>query len=237
MGSILFCLPGIYLAVTGLGAGGSTATAQHTVSTASAITFGLYGLSGWLGGTILNLVKPKLIIMFASTGYPIYIGSLWYMDRTGHVWFAYLAGAWLGITAALLWTAAGFIQFAYASEDEKGRFISWQWALTSFGGTVGSFIAFGINFNATETNTSNTLYTVFIVIQCMAMLLALFFIVNPKHVTRDDGTHIAVFKHTSVLIESRRLMLLFTDWKVWVMIPGIFVAEMSLVSSPSLSTY
>src|SRR5262245_12655850 len=110
MGSILFCLPGIYLAVTGLGAGGGSASQQHVVSTASAICFGLFALSGWVGGTVLNLVRPKLMILIAATGYPLYVGSLWYLDRTKREWFTYFAGAILGITAGILWTAAGFIQ-------------------------------------------------------------------------------------------------------------------------------
>jgi hypothetical protein len=86
MGSILFCLPGIYLAVTGLGAGGGQANSKHVVSTASAITFGLFALSGWVGGTVLNLVRPKLMIMLATTGYLLYVGSWWYFDRHGHPW-------------------------------------------------------------------------------------------------------------------------------------------------------
>jgi hypothetical protein len=44
---------------------------------------------------------------------------LWYFDRQGHQWFPYLAGALLGCSGGLLWAAAGFIQFAYAQEDEK----------------------------------------------------------------------------------------------------------------------
>lgn len=230
MGSILFCLPGIYLAVVGLGAGGGGPSSQHVVSTASAITFGIFALSGWLGGTVLNLVKPKLMIMLAATGYPLYVGSLWYFDRIGGAWFPYFAGAFLGVTAGMLWTAAGFIQFAYAAEDEKARFISWQWAMTSMGGTLGSLIAFGLNYNATETGASDAVYTAFIVIMCMAILLAFFFIVDPKHVTRDDGTHIAVFRQHNLGTELKRLFTLFTDWKVWLLIPGIFVAEMNLVS-------
>jgi MFS family permease len=135
----------------------------------------------------------------------------------------------LGITAGILWTAAGFMQFAYAAEDEKAQFISWQWAMVSAGGSVGSLVAFGINLHATESRTSNAVYTIFICIMCLAILISLFFIVDPKHVTRDDGTHIAVFQRTTVAIEAKRLMALFGDWMTWVLIPGIFVAEMNLV--------
>lgn len=232
MGCILFCLTGMYLAVSGLGAGGSSPEQQHTVSTASAITFGVYALSGWMGGTVLNFIKPKLMIMLAATGYPLYVGSLWYLNETGNPWFTYLGGTILGITAGMLWTAAGFISFAYAAEDEKASFISIQWAIVSIGGSAGSLVAFGINYHAEESKASNAIYAVFICIMCMAILLALFFIVDPKHVTRPDGTHIAVFKQANFSTELKRLAALLTDWRVWMLIPGMFVAEMNLVSFP-----
>jgi len=130
-------------------------------STTNAVLYGLFTLFGWIGGAILNLLKPKITIMIGAIGYPLYVGGLWYFDRVGHAWFPYFAGAILGCTAGCLWTAAGFIQFAYAQEDEKALFITWQWIMTSFGGTVGSLVAFGVNFRQTEsTGVSNAVYIV-----------------------------------------------------------------------------
>ena len=41
------------------------------------------------------------------------------------------------------------------------QFITWQWVLTSFGGTIGGLIAFGVNFKQTEsTGVSNAVYAV-----------------------------------------------------------------------------
>jgi hypothetical protein len=115
----LFCLPGIYLALTGLGAGGGGPDAQQVASTAIAILQGVFTLSGWMGGAVLNLLRPKITLMLGGVGYPIYVAGLWYFDRVGHAWFPYLGGALLGLSAGCLWTSAGFIQFAYAQEDEK----------------------------------------------------------------------------------------------------------------------
>jgi hypothetical protein len=67
--------------------------------------------------------------VFGAIGYPLYVGSLWFFDRHGGAWFPYMSGAILGCTAGCLWTAAGFIQFAYAEEHEKalvGRFSCYQ---------------------------------------------------------------------------------------------------------------
>ncbi|KAF2102542.1 hypothetical protein NA57DRAFT_71532 [Rhizodiscina lignyota] len=238
VGAILFCLPGIYLALTGLGAGGGRPSSQQVASTTNAILYGLFTLFGWIGGSILNLLKPKVTMMIGALGYPLYVGGLWYFDRHGHDWFPYLAGALLGCTAGCLWTAAGFIQFAYANEDEKGRFITWQWVLTSFGGTIGSLIAFGVNFHSTgSVGVSDAVYTVFIVIMCMAIVIAFFFIVDPKKVVRDDGTHLALFKQATVMTELKGLAVLFTDWKIWCLVPGIFVAEMNLALMSSINAY
>ena len=117
--SILFCTPGIYLALTGLGAGGGRPSSQSVASLTNAILYAVFTVFGWIGGSILNILKPKITIMIGVIGYPLYVGGLWYFDRVGHAWFPYFAGAVLGATAGCLWTAGGFIQFAYAQEDEK----------------------------------------------------------------------------------------------------------------------
>ncbi|KAK5124766.1 hypothetical protein LTR85_001479 [Meristemomyces frigidus] len=131
MGCILFCLPGIYLALTGLGAGGGRPSSQHVASLTNSILYGVYTFFGWCAGTILNYLKPRYTIAIGALGYPLYVGSLWYYDRIGVEAFPLFAGAFLGFTAALLWTSSGFIQFAYAEEKDKAKYITYQWVLTS----------------------------------------------------------------------------------------------------------
>ena len=65
---------------------------------------------------------------------------------------------------------------------------------------------------------------------CLAIVIALLFIISPKKVVRDDGTHIAIFKQPRVMEEIKGLAIWFTDLKILALIPGIFVAEMNLVS-------
>jgi hypothetical protein len=72
---------------------------------------------------------------------------------------------------------------------------------------------------------------------CMAILLAFFLIVDPKTVVRDDGTHIAIFKEATIMTEIKGLMYLFTDWKVLLLVPAIFVAEMDLALVSSINAY
>lgn len=58
--SVLFCCPGIYLALTGLGAGGGKPSSVHVGSLTNAILYGIYFVAGWLAGTVLNFLKPKI---------------------------------------------------------------------------------------------------------------------------------------------------------------------------------
>ncbi|KAK5948241.1 hypothetical protein OHC33_010675, partial [Knufia fluminis] len=121
MGCILFCTPGIYLALTGLGAGGGKPSSQQVAALTNSILYGVYTVAGWCAGPVLNYLKPKYTIALGAVGYPIYVGSLWYYDRVGGEAFPLFGGALLGVCAALLWTASGFIQFAYPEEVDKAK--------------------------------------------------------------------------------------------------------------------
>ena len=55
------------------------------------------------------------------------------VTSTAHEWFPIAAGAFLGLAANLLWTAAGCIAFSYSTEQKRGSFISMQWGLLSVG--------------------------------------------------------------------------------------------------------
>ncbi|KAI9741784.1 MAG: hypothetical protein M1834_000170 [Cirrosporium novae-zelandiae] len=236
VGCVLFLTPGIYLALTGLGAGGGRPSSQDVASTTNAILYGLFTLFGWAGGSILNLLGPRLTLATGCIGYPLYVGSLWYFDRVGNKWFPYFGGAILGVTAGILWTTAGFVQFAYATETEKAKFITWQWALTCFGGTVGSFIAFGCNFHQTAaTGVSTPVYIVFIVLMLCAIAISLIFVIDPRKVVRDDGTHIAIFKQAHVWTEIKGVFSCFMDLNIIIMLPAIFVGEMNLALMSSIN--
>lgn len=117
--SLLFCLPGIYTALTGLGAGGGHPSSSDVANKTNAILYGLFALVGFFGGTVVNILRPKVCLMIGSLGYPLYVGGLWYYDRTGNAWFPLMSGAILGLTGGFLWSAAAFVQFAYAKEEDK----------------------------------------------------------------------------------------------------------------------
>ncbi|KID83281.1 DUF895 domain membrane protein [Metarhizium guizhouense ARSEF 977] len=183
VGCILLCLPGIYTALTGLGAGGGQPSSADVANKTNALLYGLLALVALFGGTILNMLRPKLSLAIGSLGYPCYVGGLWYYDRTGNAWFALLAGAMLGITGGFLWTAAAYVQFSYAQEKDKGLYISTQWILRSIGAIMGSSISLGLSIDQLKpVGVSTPVYVAFIAIHTSAVLMALLLIVDPRRV-------------------------------------------------------
>jgi hypothetical protein len=71
---MLFCLPGIYLALTGLGAGGGRPSSQAVAANVNAILYGVFFLVGWFGGSIMNIVGPNVTISISAIGYALYTG-------------------------------------------------------------------------------------------------------------------------------------------------------------------
>jgi hypothetical protein len=64
-----------------------------------------------------------------TTGYSLYVGSLWAFQVHGTRAFLIVAGGILGCTAALLWAAQGAIMMSYPLEKDKGRSFSLFWVL------------------------------------------------------------------------------------------------------------
>ncbi|KAM5466608.1 hypothetical protein MauCBS54593_005865 [Microsporum audouinii] len=214
MGWVLFCAPGIYVAVIGLGAGGGKPSSAQVASLTNVIIYALFTICGWFGGAALNILKPKLSVMIGSVGYPLYVAGLWYYDRTGHSWFPLFA------------------------EKDKARFISVQWILRSAGATVGAIIALSANFHQQKAvGVSSAVYGTFTAIHCLPFFIALFFLVDPQKVVRKDGTHIAIFKPTRLSVELKAMARSFFDPRIVILFPAILGCEMSLALVSSINAF
>ncbi|TQV98594.1 hypothetical protein V2A60_007686 [Cordyceps javanica] len=236
VGILLFCLPGIYTALTGLGAGGGHPSSADVANKTNAILYGLFSLVGFFGGTLVNVLRPKTCLMIGSLGYPLYVGGLWYYDRTGHAWFPLLGGAVLGLTGGFLWSTAAFVQFAYAHEKDKALYISIQWMLRSFGAMVGSSISLSLNIHETHpVGVSDAVYIVFIVVHASAFFIAMIFIIHPKDVVRKDGSHIATSRDSKVWYEIKQTFKLMTMSKYLIMAPAQLGCEMGLALVSSVN--
>ncbi|KAL8639582.1 MAG: hypothetical protein Q9228_003392 [Teloschistes exilis] len=255
-GVILGLGPGIYVAITLLGAGGGPANYTRMVNVANAVLYAYAFLSaahdgtcssflyecrvwffiGWFSGSFVTTFGPKVTLMVGTLGYPIYVGSLWYFTNTAHEWFPIVAGAFLGITANLIWTAAAYISFSYSTERTRGSFISMQWGLLSVFSTLGSLVAFGINFNASSLQVPISVYIVFILLMVSGFFVALFAIIAPSEVRRRDGTSLAHFPHEGLWQELKNQRRLFRDWRLLAMFIPMFASEVPIIVLSSLNS-
>lgn len=232
----LFCNPGMYLAIATLGAGGGRPSSTSMGDISNGVLYGVFTFSAILAPTVLNKIGPRLTMIFAISGYPLYTGSLWCFDVQGHLWFPVFAGAYLGLSAGCLWTTASFVSNTYSEEKDKGVWRAIQWVGNITGATIGGCVALGINWNATTLGVPHSVYIVFIIIQCASMLFALL-LVEPKDVLRPDGTHIAQFETISILESLHITAKLLTDWRILLMIPTFFTPELFFPLQSSMNAY
>lgn len=236
-GFALFFTVGIYLAVLGLGAGGGKPSSQRVSDISNSSLYGIYTVFGFFAGGILNKFGPRITMTLGVAGYPIYVGSLFYYDRTGNEWFPILGGVLLGLSAPLLWSVSGFIQWAYATEAEKGKYIAIQYFVTQTGSVIGSVVAFVIIYLGTSTaeGSPTSIYITFIILMALAFLFTIFGLVSPADVRRADGTAIAVFHTLSLRDELKGVFGVLKDPRVLAMLPVIFSCELALGILPSVN--
>ena len=98
------------------------------------------------GGTFL-LSRPNA---------PLDDSHLGSFQTQGTRWFLIFAGAILGITAALLWSAQGSIMMSYPLEKDKGKAFGVFWAIFQFGAFIGSIIALAINIKSGSLSAVST---------------------------------------------------------------------------------
>ncbi|KAI4213366.1 MAG: hypothetical protein LQ349_009289, partial [Xanthoria aureola] len=235
-GIIIGLGPGMYLAITALGAGGGPANETQMVNLANSVLYAVWFLVGWFSGSFVTTFGPKATFLIGTLGYPIYVGSLWYFTNTANEWFPIAAGAFLGLSANLLWTAGAYISFSYSTEGSRGSFISMQWGLLSLFASLGSIVAFGLNFNASKLQVPIAVYIVFILLMVSAFLVALFFIVKPSTVRRRDSTPLAHYPHQGIWQELKNQRRLLQDWRLLVMFIPMLASEVALIVLSSLNS-
>ena len=83
----------------------------------------------------------KWTLAFGGIGYGVYTISLLVSLHHNVPAFNIIAGALLGICAAMLWTAQGTIMVSYPPEDQKGRYFAWFWGIFNMGAVIGSLVS------------------------------------------------------------------------------------------------
>lgn len=213
----------MYQAVSNLGAGG---TQNVTLSdTANGVHYGMFAISGLVSGGICNLLGPPRTLFLGTLGYALYLGSLWCFQTQGTQWFVIFTGAIQGITAALLWSAQGEVMMSYPLEKDKGKMFGIFWAIFQFGTFIGSVIALAINIRSGKlTAVSTSTYIAFLAI-ILCGVVSSFLILPPNKVIRGDGTLVKLQAASSLGVEIRGMLNLFTDWRMLCLLPMFFASN------------
>ncbi|EMD34617.1 hypothetical protein CERSUDRAFT_116782 [Gelatoporia subvermispora B] len=223
VGITCFATTGMYSAVSNLGAGGTQDVSLS--DTSNGVLYGFFAVVGVISGGITNLLGPRLTLFFGTLGYALYVGALWCLQTQGTQWFLIFAGALLGISAALLWSAQGSIMMSYPLEKDKGKSFAIFWAIFQFGSFIGSVIALAINIRQGQLNAvSTSTYIAFLVIIFIGVASA-FLILPPNRVIRADGTIVKVQAASKPHIEAIGMWNLLKDWRMLCLMPMFFASN------------
>ncbi|EIN11170.1 hypothetical protein PUNSTDRAFT_98209 [Punctularia strigosozonata HHB-11173 SS5] len=213
----------MYSAISNLGAGGTQDVSLS--DTSNGVLYGLFAATGLISGGINNLLGPRLTLFLGTLGYALYTGALWCFQTQGTRWFLIFAGAVLGVTAALLWSAQGAVMMSYPLEKDKGKAFAIFWAIFSFGSFIGSIIALAINIESGKLDAvSTSTYIAFLVIIFVGVASSVL-ILPPDRIVRGDGTLVTIQKHSSIHTELVAMARMFTDWRVAALLPMFFASN------------
>ncbi|KAI0777807.1 MFS general substrate transporter [Trametes elegans] len=223
VGITCFATVGMFSAVSNLGAGGLS---DITLSdTSQGVLYGCFAITGLVSGGIANILGPRLTLFIGTLGYALYVGSLWCYQTQGTGWFVIFAGAILGVSAALLWSAQGAIMMSYPLEKDKGKAFAVFWALFNFGSFIGSIIALAINIkDGGLSAVSTSTYIAFLVIIFVGVASA-FLILPPNQVIRSDGTIVKLEAVSKPHEEAVGIARLLKDWRMLALVPMFFASN------------
>ena len=219
---VCFLCPGMFNAVSGLGAAGQVD--PHDINNATTALYSAFSVVGFFAGSIANRIGLRLTLGLGGFGYFLYIASILSYNHNRNAGFLIFAGALLGVCAALLWCAQGAVMMGYPSEKDKGKAISIFWIIFNLGAVIGSLIPLGLNFHSKAGNVNDGTYIAFLVLMALGFILS-FTIVDAKHVARPDGSRVVVMKHPTWQSEFKGLFsVLRTDWTIILLFP-MFLAS------------
>ncbi|GAA5801414.1 major facilitator superfamily domain-containing protein [Helicostylum pulchrum] len=224
LGIVCLCCPGMFNALSGLGAGGSMSSNIGLIDAANGALYSCFAIVGFFAGSVTNTVGVKHTLTLGSIGYVIYSAAMWVYDRKQVSGFVIAAGAILGCLASLFWSAQGAIMMSYPEEKDKGKFVAIFWSLFNCGGILGSLIALVLNLNNTTGGVSTGTYTAFVIVMCIGVLFSIT-LANPANVVRKDGTPIAIAKSAHWTNELKGAVLVWKEWRMLALIPAFLASN------------
>ncbi|KAK0239770.1 major facilitator superfamily domain-containing protein [Armillaria nabsnona] len=222
VGGVFFCAPGMYNALSSLGAGG-LATPWYANATAAA-GYVFMAVLCIVGGIIVSKIGVRWALLISSTGDIIYAGSLYLNSKNGTQWFLMFGSIISGMTDGLMYSVEGPIITSYPEEDRRGRMLGLWVFMRNAAPVIGGAIIFGLNSSIDSTGAvSLKTYLVIIGIMCAGPFIALL-LSNPEQVQRKDGVKIALRKTGWIqtftewyhVVSNKNMLLLcplfFTSW-------------------------
>lgn len=218
---VIFLTPGMFNALSGIGASISDVATSDNAMVALYSTFATVG---FFGGTICNTIGIRASLVFGGIGYCIYSGSLLCFYHTQNKGFVIFAGAFLGICASVLWAAQGTIIMSYPTEGTKGRALMVFWVIFNLGAVIGSIIPLADNIHNRGSTANDGTYIAFIVLMFFGSVVACFMLPMSR-VWKADGTRVTAQKHPNWWLELKGLFLLLIKEPIVVLMFPMFLSS------------
>ncbi|CAK9437881.1 uncharacterized protein LODBEIA_P22590 [Lodderomyces beijingensis] len=219
---VIFMTPGMFNALSGIGASISDKT---TADNANVALYSTFATIGFFGGTICNTIGVRYSLMFGGTGYALYAGSLLSFNHNENKGFVIFAGAFLGLCAAVLWSAQGLVVLSYATEENKGKAIMIFWVIFNLGAVIGSIIPLADNMENKTSAANDGTFIAFIILMCSGCCIAFFMLPSSK-VWKSDGSKVIAQKHPNWKTELIGLFkLLVREPRILFMFPMFFASN------------
>ncbi|KAI8068501.1 major facilitator superfamily domain-containing protein [Gongronella butleri] len=224
LGLVCLCCPGMFNALSGLGAGGSMSSNITLVAATNGALYACFAVVGIFAGSVCNMFGVKWTIFIGAIGYPVYSSALWVFDVLGVSGYVIASGAILGCCAGLFWSAQGCIMMSYPTEDKKGMYVGIFWSLFNIGGVLGSLIALVLNLQNDAGGVSTATYTAFVIIMLVGVFMSLT-LAPPSMITKDDGTPVVISAAASWKDELAGIAAVWKEWRMLALIPAFLASN------------
>ncbi|KAI8380530.1 major facilitator superfamily domain-containing protein [Choanephora cucurbitarum] len=225
LGFVCLCGPGMFNALSGLGAGGSMSFNIALTDTSNGVLYSCLALVGLFSGSITNTLGVNKTLTIGSVGYVIYVSAFWVYDKKQVGEYVILSGAILGCLAALFWSAQGAIMMSYPEEKHKGKSVSVFWTIFNCGGIIGSLIALTMNAEKKQqVSISTSTYVVFIMIMLLGVLLSLL-LAHPSQVNQTHSSIKAAQPTIDWRTEVKNTLTVWKEWRMLILIPAFLASN------------
>ncbi|ESZ98865.1 hypothetical protein SBOR_0723 [Sclerotinia borealis F-4128] len=174
------------------GLGGAGLVAPGPANESNIALYACFSIVGFFAGFIVNIVGLKSSLFVGGISYVVYAGSFLAYKHIENRGFLIFGGAFLGACAGPFWAAQGAMLISYPSHEQKGRSISWFWAIYNTGAAIGSLVTLCQELQIGASNVaSDSTYITIVALMFAGTVLSLC-LCQPKNVKREDGSHVHI---------------------------------------------